>query len=133
MNIVSGFNPKIINDIAKSSGANSVKNAVTYLRVPAFRGGGKFKCEVIDEVAFFAGMICKNHFRLYETAVKKEAQGKGYGTIIINRIKTICKKHCLSKITFRTSKEEKAVDFYRHFGATIIGTKDNDYEMEIRV
>lgn len=133
MKIINKYDAKIIDEICKASGADSVKNATTYLRVPAFRCDKNFKCEIIDDVAFFAGVVCKKHFRLYETAVKSEFQKRGYGTLIINRIKKICKENNLSKITFRTSMSENAVDFYRHYGAIITGIKNNDYEMEMRV
>lgn len=40
MKIVRGFDEKTVDDIARSCGADSVKNSIAYLRVP-FIGGVK--------------------------------------------------------------------------------------------
>lgn len=90
-------------------------------------------CEIFDDVGFFAGTMCRKHFRLYELAVKEGAHGGGYGTAMIMRIKQLCQKHGAEKITLRTSKDESAIEFYKKIGGTIVGVKDNDFEVEIRV
>lgn len=131
MNIQNGYDAKTISRIAKASGAYSVKEAATYLRVPCYRAGGRFLCEVIDDVAFYAGSFGKTHFRLYEMAVIEDKQREGYGTFMIMRIKQLCQKKGIPKITLRTSKEETAIDFYRRQGGKIVGEKDNDWEVEI--
>ena len=132
MKIVSGFDEKTIDFIAKNCGAKSVKSAANYIRVP-FIGGAGFVCEIIDGTCFFAGTKCKKHFRLYEMAVLESEQKKGYGTAMIYRIKKICADSGLKKITLRTSKEESAINFYRKFNCKIIGEKDGDWEVEIPV
>lgn len=133
MNITSGFDVKAVEDIARNCGARSVKGSIQYLRLPFYRGGNSFICEVFDGVAFFAGTMCKKHFRLYEMAVKTEVQKKGYGKIMVIRMKQLCKKKGAEKITLRTSKEETAIEFYKKVGGRITGEKDNDYEVEITV
>ena len=132
MKIARGFNAKVIDDIAKNCGADSVKNTISYLRVP-FIGGAGFVCEIFDDVAFFAGTMCKKHFRLYEMAVREDYQRKGYGRAMILRMRQLCQKAGVEKITLRTSKNETAIQFYKKLGGRIVGEKDNDYEVEFTV
>ena len=132
MKIVQGFDEKKLYSIAKNCGSDSVRKTVNYLRVPAHNSNG-FICEVLDDVAFFGGVMCKKHFRLYEMAVDKEYQGSGYGTAMIMRMKQLCRKAGAEKITLRTSKEESAIGFYYRIGGRIVGDKGNDYEVEIKV
>lgn len=133
MKIVKKYEKDIIKEIAKQCGSKNVKNTYSYLDVMNYHSKGKFKCEIIDDCAFFAGSIAKHHFRLIEMAVKEGTQKKGYGTLLIMRMKRLCIKNNLSKITLRTSKEETAINFFRKQGAKIIGEKGNDYEMEIKI
>lgn len=133
MNVNKEFDSKIINNIARNCGEKSVEKSIDYLRIPFYRNKESFKCEIIDDVAFFAGTMCKKHFRLYEMAVLKEFQGKGYGRIMILRIKKICTKYNVDKITLRTSKSGNALGFYLKNNATIVGEKDNDWEVEIKL
>ena len=133
MKIVQKYEKNIIKEIAKGCGSKNVKSTYSYLDVMNYHSNGKFKCEIIDDCAFFAGLVAKHHFRLIETAVKEEYQGKGYGSLIIMRMKRLCIKNNLSKITLRTSKEETAVNFFRKYGGVIVGEKKNDYEMEIKI
>lgn len=133
MRIIQGYNKELIKDIAKNCGSKNVKSTYSYLDVANYHSKDKFRCEIIDECAFFAGLIGKKHFRLIETAVKEECQGKGYGTAIIIRMKMLCQKNNLNKITLRTSKDETALQFFKKQGGVITGEKGNDYEMEINV
>lgn len=133
MKIEKGFDAEKVKRISRASGAESVKDAANYLRIPFIGGGQGFRCEIIDDVAFFAGNLCKKHFRLYEMAVDKEHQRKGYGTIMLLRMKQLCSRNNIEKITCRTSKNETAIIFYMKHGGRIVGEKGNDYEVEIRV
>lgn len=133
MRIIQKYDKEIIKDIAKNCGSKNVKSTYSYLDVANYYSKEKFVCEIIDECAFFAGIICKNHFRLIETAVKESSQSKGYGTAVMLRMKMLCKKNNLSKITLRTSKEETALNFFKKQGGVIVGEKGNDYEMEIKI
>ena len=133
MRIIQRYDKELIKDIVKNCGSKNVRSTYSYLDVVNYHSKNKFKCEIIDDCAFFAGTMAKNHFRLIETAVKEEYQGKGYGTALIIRMKMLCKENNLSKITLRTSKEETALYFFKKNGGVITGEKGNDYEMEIRV
>lgn len=127
------FDERACEHIARNCGSKSVKNSIAWLRKANYDNPDKFVCEIIDEKCFWAGNICRNHLRLYEIAVLEDAQGKGYGRLCIMRMISICKKNNLSKITFRTSKIEDAIDFYRRFGAVIVADKQEDWEVEIKV
>lgn len=133
MKIVQKYDKEIIKDICKNCGSKNVKSTYSYLDVMNYHSKDKFRCEIIDNSAFFAGLIGKEHFRLIETAVKEDSQRKGYGTAIMIRMKKLCKENNLNKITLRTSKEETAVEFFKKNGGVIIGEKGNDFEMEIKV
>lgn len=127
------FDERMCENIARNCGSKSVKNSIAWLRKANYNNPDKFVCEIIDDSAFWAGNICRNHLRLYEIAVLQDAQNKGYGRLCIMRMIALCKKHNLSKITFRTSKTENAINFYKHFGATIVADKQKDWEVEIKV
>ena len=131
MNIIQGYDKEVIKKIAKNCDSKNVKSTYSYLDVANYRSKENFFCEIIDDCSFFAGIICKNHFRLIETAVISDCQSKGYGSLMIIRMKKICKSKGLKKITLRTSKEETAFEFFLKQGGTIVGEKGNDYEMEI--
>ncbi len=133
MKFVRGFDKEVIDRIAKASEAESTKDAANWLTVPYISGAKGFICEVVDDVAFYAGVMGKKHFRLYEICVEKASQHKGYGSAMLNRIKALCITRGVNKITFRTSKQETAIDFYRKHNATIVGEKENDWEVEIKV
>lgn len=133
MKIVQKYDRDTIKDIVKNCGSKNVKSTYSYLDVVNYHSKDKFKCEILDDCAFFAGTMAKNHFRLIETAVKEDSQRKGYGSAIMIRMKKLCKENNLSKITLRTSKKETALAFFKKHGAEIIGEKGEDYEMEIKL
>ena len=118
--------------IAKDSGSDELKHS-EYLRAAAWRAGDKMLMEVFDDVAYYAGIFQKEHFRLIEIAVKTEMQGKGYGRMMMRRIIQKCRAKGIHRITLRTSAEETAHEFYKKFGAVVTGLHDGDYEMEIRI
>lgn len=133
MKIVQKYDKELIKEIVKNCGSKNVKSTYSYLDVVNYHSKDKFKCEIIDDCAFFAGTMAKSHFRLIETAVKEESQRKGYGTAIMIRMRKLCKENNLTKITLRTSKEETALNFFKKQGGVITGEKGNDYEMEIKL
>ena len=133
MKVKRGFNEPEVLEIARNCGSKSVKGSIAWLRRAHFNNPDKFICEIADGVAFWAADICKTHMRLYEIAVREDCHGKGYGKAMLMRMLKVCKEKNLSRITFRTAKDETAVEFYKRFGGVITGDKGNDWEMEIRV
>ena len=133
MRVKSGYDANLVEEICKGCASNNVKKSYAFLRVANYHSGDKFICEIIDDCCFFAGIVCKSHFRLIEIAVKEEAQQKGYGTALLLRMKKLCREKDLTKITFRTAKDETAVKFFKKKGGVIVGEKGNDYEMEMKV
>lgn len=127
------FDEPVMRRIGKASGSKSVNETIAWLRRGHYVNPDKFKCEIFDDVAFWAGSICKSHFRLYEIAVSKEHQRRGIGRMMIDRIKTMCRSHNLDKITLRTAKNEPAVEFYKAVGGIVVGDKGNDWEVEIKI
>ena len=133
MILKSGYDKALVKEICKNCGSKNVKNTYSYLDVANYQAKDKFICESIDDCCFFAGIVCKKHFRLIEIAVKEEAQRKGYGTALLLRLKKICREKGLQKITFRVAKDETAVNFYKKKGGVIAGEKGTDYEMEMKL
>lgn len=133
MTIDLSYDKQKIKDIVKDCGSSNVKNTYSYLDVISFHSKEKFKCVIIDDNCFVAGTIGKNHFRIIEMAVRQTAQKGGYGSLLISYLKTFCKSKGLKKLTFRTSKNETAVNFFKKKGGIIVGEKGEDYEMEIYV
>lgn len=127
------FDEAVMRSIGKASGSKSVNETIAWLRRGYYVNPDKFACEIFADYAFWAGSICKKHFRLYEIAVSKEYQRRGIGKMMIDRIKMLCRSHNLEKITFRTAKDEPAIEFYKAIGGVIVGDKGNDWEVEIKV
>lgn len=127
------YDLKAFNSIASDCGSEILAKETGYLDRARFFAKDKFVSEMLGDFAFYAGTIGKNHFRLIEIAVRGGVQGKGYGRLMMNRIIQICRKHGLQKITLRTNRHEKAVNFYKRYGGRITGIKGDDYEMEIQV
>lgn len=133
MKAVSGYDNKTIRTIVNNCGSKAIKSEIAYLRAQVYRSKDKVVIETVDETAFFAIYVGVKHIRLLFIAVEKENQGKGYGKILFKRIVSIAKERGIPKITFKTSINENAIDFYEHIGAKIVGISGNDYEMEYSV
>lgn len=131
MKIEKQFDEKKVEYIARNCGSKSVKQSIVYLRRAHYNNPSKFVCVIVDDCAFYAGTICKSHFRLLELAVMEDEHRKGYGRILIGLMRQLCKQNGLEKITFRTSRKEDALYFYEKMGAKIVKIKDEDFEMEL--
>lgn len=109
---------------------NGFKTDCSYIDVLIWRGNTII--EGIPDVCFFACTKAKYHLRLAEMHVAKQKQNNGYGTMMMNRIKTLAQEFDSRKITLRCHKENKSsITFWKKQGATITGTNQDDYEMEI--
>ena len=133
MIIKRGFDEKACERIARASGSKAVKSTIAWLRRANYHNPEKFVCEIIDDCAFYAATICKKHLRLYEIAVDKSKQRIGLGSALMSRMRSLCIERGLQKITLRTAKDEDAIKFYQRHGGYIVGEKDNDWEVEIRI
>jgi len=127
------FDEKVVEDIARKCGSKSVRQSIAWLRRAHYNNPDKFVCEILDGVAFWAADICKTHMRLYEIAVREDIQRGGYGRAMMVRMFKTCKANKLNRITFRTAKDETALEFYKKFGAIVVGDKGEDWEVEIRL
>lgn len=129
----SAYNDKIVKDICFSSGSKVTKRTYSFLRRITFFSKEKVLSEVFEDKSFYFALLDKNHCRLIELAVKEEHQNKGLGKTTLNRLLLKMKQNGIKKMTFRTPIDEKAIDFWLHIGAKIIGLKDNDYYMELNI
>lgn len=72
--------------------------------------------------------------KVHKIYILPEAQGKGVGKILMNRIITLAKKHQNDKITLNVNRYNTAVKFYEGLGFVKIGEEDidigNGYLME---
>ena len=133
LNVEYSFDEKKFDEIARECGSKRVRESVAYLRRAYYLNKSNVLCCEVDECCFFMGTCGSKHFRLLEIAVKEDMQGQGYGDILMTLMKSICKKRGLQKITLRTSKDETAKEFFKKYGGQVVGEKDTDYEMEIRL
>ena len=126
-------NIKECQEICKRSGSKRVRETAHYLSTAQWQGGEKFTAEIADNVGFYAGTFCKAHFNLVEIAVLEEKHGQGIGSRMLRRLKQRCLEKGIHIIRLRTSMEETAVDFYQKQGGKIVGYKENDFVMEIKI
>lgn len=126
------WNDPIIKQISYDCGSDSVKHAYNYIRAIAFRNE-RCVCEVLGEVGYYFGYFGKKHFRLVEVAIKEEEQHKGYGSRIMRRIVRTCRAGNIDRITLRCSVAEGNWRFYLLQGFTIVGKKQDDFEMELKL
>lgn len=123
----------LVRKVSKACGANSLKNASSWLHFIKFRAKERFWAVSVDDVAFLFGSFSRNHFRLAELAVEKNNQRKGYGRFMLSLLFEECLKRNIYSVTFRTSMDEDAYLWYQRLGAKITGTKQNDYEMRFNI
>jgi diamine N-acetyltransferase len=80
--------------------------------------------------------------RIHKIYVLPNQQGKGLGKQLIDHAIVFAKSRNLSKLHLNVNRFNKAVDFYRHIGFSIIGEEDidigsgflmEDYIMEFRI
>ena len=102
MKIYKDFNDAIYKEIAKASGVKQTEKDIGYAKFVYYHNPEKRYSERIDEDAWILACINKNNFRIIGMATKKEAQGRGYGSILLNRAKQYCYTNGIKKITTRT-------------------------------
>ena len=72
--------------------------------------------------------------KVHKIYVVPEAQGKGVGKVLINRIANLAKKHGNDKLILNVNRYNTAVKFYQSLGFTKVGEEDidigNGYLME---
>jgi len=67
-----------------------------------------------------------NTCKLHKLYVSIEEQGKGVGKLIINHISQKIKSQILSYLILNVNRHNKAVDFYKHLGFSIIKEENID-------
>ena len=129
-------NVKELENICKMCGSKRVRQTSSYISVAEWQNkdSGKFTAEVSEDgSAFYCGVFCKAHFNLIEIAVIEDRHGQGIGKQAINRLKQRCLERGIHTIRLRTAISETAVDFYYKQGGEIVGLKEEDYVMEIKI
>jgi GNAT superfamily N-acetyltransferase len=80
--------------------------------------------------------------KIHKLYVLPDTQGKGIGKQFIDFVKTWAKDHGAHAVFLNVNRFNKAVDFYKHLGMTIIKTEDieigngylmEDYVMELNI
>ena len=127
-----GYDKGVFKDVCYNCDSPISKQSCSYIELMQHRlPKEKVLCERWDSSGFFFATKSKNHARLIEIAVHKDFKGKGLGKKLLYRLLTRCKMEGIFKLTFRTPIHEKAIGFWLHIGATIVGLKEDDYEMEL--
>ena len=123
---------KLIHDICYGCGDNHIKNCRGYLQTINYFAKQQYFCDIFDEVAFFAAVKNKKHIRLIAVAVLEEHQRKGYGRRILFYEMQKAIRFGLREITFRTSIDGTAINFWTKLGARITGRSGQDWEMKLQ-
>ena len=126
------WNDPIVKDISYDCGSTSVKSSYAYIRTVVFRNS-RWLCEALGNVGYYFGYFGKSHFRLVEIAVRSGEQGRGYGTAMMRRLVGKCTAEGADRITLRCSIGEGNWQFYVLHGFCIVGEKNGDYEMELKL
>ena len=128
-----GYDDKVAKDICYNCGSSSSRKTYAYFRSALHYNRDKVWCGIFDNRAMYFAIRCREHVRLIEIAVHKDAQGQGVGRKVLFRLLSAMKRAGLYKLTFRTPIDEEAPNFWLHMGAQITGLKDQDYEMELNI
>ena len=131
LTIYKGFREEIYKEIAEASGNKQTVADVSYERFIQVHSPQKIYAERIDNDAFLIGYTKKDGFRIVGMATRKEAQGKGYGTKLLQRCIRWCMKNGITKIETRTLSGRTF--YHEKAGAKVVGMKDGDYLMEIEL
>jgi len=96
----------------------------------------------------FGFSSCENNYgnnkvtRIHKIYILPEAQGKGVGKILIEKVKELAKENHAVTISLNVNKYNKAFSFYQKLGFEIVGQEDieigngylmEDYKMELKI
>ncbi|NDP28316.1 MAG: GNAT family N-acetyltransferase [Flavobacterium sp.] len=91
---------------------------------------------------------CENNYlnnkvtRIHKIYILPEAQGKGVGKLLIDKVITLAKENQSEVISLNVNKFNKAVSFYKKVGFEIVAEEDldigngflmEDYKMELKI
>ena len=105
-----------------------------FLAYEADRCLGFTSCEINYEVT---GVT-----RIHKIYVLPQAQGKGVGKILIEKVKALAKQSQATLVSLNVNKYNKALAFYQKLGFEIIGQEDieigngflmEDYKLEMKI
>jgi ribosomal protein S18 acetylase RimI-like enzyme len=101
-----------------------------------------------DEDSFLGFTSCENNYqnnkvtRIHKIYILPEAQGKGVGKVLIEKVMAIAKENQSEVISLNVNKFNKAVTFYQKIGFEIASEEDldigngylmEDYKMELKI
>lgn len=127
------YDEKVVKDICYHCGSTSIKKTFPYFRRMKFNSPNTFWCEVLDDYGFYVANRGKKHVRLVAIAVREDMQHHGIGRKILSRLLLRTSLAGLNLLTLRTSKRENGRFFWLANKAQIVGTKDDDFEMQIGI
>lgn len=125
---------KLLESLVRDSGSKScAKERAIMRRTIFYTKPENLWCEIYNEVAFYMCIRCKKHIRGVFTIVRKDYHGKGLGKLINDRRLQRMYYAGIDTFTFRTNRNEPAINFWLKQGARIVDIKGNDYEMELKI
>lgn len=125
------YDDKIAHDICYDCDSPVSKKTHAYFRRQIYLTPDKVWAEMFGDRAFYFAVMCKDHARLIEIAVRSQHKGQGLGKKVLFRLLSRMKAAGWYKLTFRTPIAEEAQYFWLHLGARIVDVKGEDYEMEL--
>lgn len=67
------------------------------------------------------------YLKLYYLGIDNEYKNKGYGKLAMNRLFEVAKEYGMEKISFKVSKKNEAINFYKKFSPIEIEELEKDY------
>ena len=122
----------MLKEIVKNSGSKSVKSSFSFVGLLKYRGAN-LKVLAIENVGFLSFVVCKSHINIYEFAITKEEQRKGYGKKLMDEAINYCKINDIGCVKLRAIKSEPFYNFYLKYGFQIVGEKGEDYLFELNL
>lgn len=110
-----------------------MRSSASYMRTACYYGRENFRREILDDKAFWYGIMQKSTFRLVAIAVRSDCQRQGLGTRMLDTIMEMCRENGIGKITLRTHQGGRAQSFWLRHGAQITEQKGEDVEMSVKV
>ena len=122
----------MLKEIVKSCGSRSVKDSFSFVGLLKYRKAN-VNILAIENVGFLAFVRCKSHINIYEFAIAKEEQRKGFGKKLMDEAILYCRVNDIGTVKLRAIKSEPFYNFYLKYGFQIVGEKGEDYLFEMNL
>lgn len=129
--IYSAEDKELFRKICKDCGSKRIKHSYGFMERLVFLRPNQCFIDFFDDVAFFCGVICKDHLRCVDIAVLAEYQRQGIGKEIIFFETHKASMQGANRMTLRTPFNEDGIKFWLSIGAQITGKGESYWDMTL--